>query len=77
MIFLTLFMTLFTTNYAAEKVNVLFVIIDDLKPNLGVYGYKNAFTPNIDTLASRSFVFSNAFAQVVNKKHFQVKVTCS
>lgn len=45
------------------KPNVLFIVIDDLKPNLGCFGYKNAYTPNIDKLASKSFIFDNAFAQ--------------
>lgn len=48
------------------KPNVLFLIVDDLRPNLGIYDYKNAYTPNIDNLAEKSFVFNNAFAQVRN-----------
>lgn len=64
MILLTLLTVLFVTNCASKKASVLFVVIDDLKPNLGVYGYRNAFTPNLDALANRSFVFNNAFAQV-------------
>lgn len=47
------------------KPNVLFIVVDDLRPALGVYGAKAAFTPNIDRLAKRSIVFHNAYAQVL------------
>ncbi|CAG9864334.1 unnamed protein product [Phyllotreta striolata] len=43
--------------------NVLFIIADDLRPSLGCYGSKEAHTPNIDSLATKSFLFKNAFAQ--------------
>lgn len=46
------------------KNNVVLIVVDDLRPALGCYGDKGAFTPNIDALANRSFVFTNAFAQV-------------
>lgn len=64
-----------TTHCASKKVNVLLVIIDDLKPNLGAYGYRNAFTPNIDALADRSFIFNAAFAQVAC--YFSMKLCSS
>lgn len=58
-------LSVFVNIYCASKdKNVLIVIIDDLKPNLGFYGYKNALTPNFNALANRSFVFTNAFTQV-------------
>ncbi|XP_009887559.1 PREDICTED: iduronate 2-sulfatase [Charadrius vociferus] len=43
--------------------NVLFIVVDDLRPVLGCYGDKLVKSPNIDQLASRSIVFSNAYAQ--------------
>ncbi|XP_075576712.1 iduronate 2-sulfatase isoform X4 [Pelecanus crispus] len=43
--------------------NVLFIVVDDLRPVLGCYGDKLVKSPNIDQLASQSFVFSNAYAQ--------------
>lgn len=46
------------------KPNVLFIVVDDLRPRLGAYNCKNAHTPNIDNLAKKSFIFQNAFAQV-------------
>lgn len=48
----------------SKSPNILLVIIDDLKPALNCYGDKIAYTPNIDYIAKKSFVFSNAFAQV-------------
>ncbi|CAG9819697.1 unnamed protein product [Phaedon cochleariae] len=47
----------------SKRPNVLFIIVDDLKPALKCYGDKNAHTPNIDSLARKSFLFNNAFAQ--------------
>lgn len=48
---------------ASQKQNVLFVMIDDLKPLLGCYGDANAITPNIDRLAERGVLFHNAHCQ--------------
>ncbi|NXT92090.1 IDS sulfatase, partial [Anhinga rufa] len=46
-----------------DGMNVLFIIVDDLRPVLGCYGDKLVKSPNIDQLASQSIVFSNAYAQ--------------
>ena len=46
-----------------EKRNVLFIIVDDLKPLLGSYGYPEIISPNIDRLASDGVLFSKAYAQ--------------
>lgn len=45
----------------SQKMNVLFIIADDLRPALGCYGYPQVLTPNIDRLASRGTVFQNAY----------------
>lgn len=51
---------------AQAKPNVLFVAVDDLRPDLGCYGSEWARTPNIDRLAARSTIFSRAYvAQAV------------
>lgn len=45
------------------KYNVLFLISDDLRPELGSYGNKIIKTPNIDGLALRGVRFNHAYAQ--------------
>jgi len=42
------------------KPNVLFIAVDDLRPFLGCYGDVNAYTPNIDRMATRGVTFTNA-----------------
>ncbi|BCX49812.1 iduronate-2-sulfatase [Haloferula helveola] len=48
---------------AAEKPNVLFIAVDDLKPMLGCYGDTVIKTPNIDRLAGQGTTFLNAHCQ--------------
>ena len=47
-----------------QPVNVLFIAIDDLRPELGCYGSELAQTPNIDSFASKAFLFKNAVCSV-------------
>ncbi|MGK0358220.1 MAG: choline-sulfatase [Bradymonadia bacterium] len=50
-----------------KKLNVVFVIIDTLRPDhLGLYGYERATSPVIDAWAKDAVVFENAFAQGPN-----------
>lgn len=51
----------------AQRQNFLLIIVDDLRIALGCYGDSKAYTPNIDHLAKRSAIFSQAFAQVSTK----------
>lgn len=46
-----------------EKVNVLFIAVDDLRPELGVYGNNQVKTPNIDKLSAEALVFKRAYCQ--------------
>jgi iduronate 2-sulfatase len=48
---------------AAEKLNVLLIISDDLRDTVGCYGNTAAKTPNLDRLASRGVRFDRAYAQ--------------
>lgn len=49
---------------AAQKKNVLFIAVDDLRPELNTYGHANIKSPNIDALASKSIVFERSYCQV-------------
>ena len=55
--------TVFSDVKSSEKLNVLFIIADDLNCSLGVYGDTIAITPNIDKLAKKGVVFDNAHVQ--------------
>jgi len=46
---------------ANQKLNVLFIAVDDLRPELGCYGKDYMHTPNIDQLASEGRAFRNHF----------------
>lgn len=46
-----------------QKPNILFIAIDDLRPELGCYGSGIAITPNIDALAKDGLLFNRAYCQ--------------
>lgn len=46
-----------------EKLNVLFIAVDDLRPNIASYGDKYAYTPNIDKIAKDGMIFTRAYCQ--------------
>ena len=48
---------------AQGQYNVLFIIVDDLRPLLGCYGLPEIHTPNIDALAERGTLFNRAYCQ--------------
>lgn len=49
--------------YSNERPDVVFIMVDDLRPMLGCYGAPHIQTPNIDRLAERSVVFDRAYCQ--------------
>jgi iduronate 2-sulfatase len=53
----------FATVSGADRPNVAFIALDDLKPALGCFGDALAKTPFIDRLASRGMVFANNHCQ--------------
>ena len=50
-------------NAPAGRPNVLFIIVDDLRPQLGAYGFPEARTPSIDRLAAQGVLFERAYVQ--------------
>ncbi len=48
----------------APRLNVLFISVDDLRPELGAYGVHEIQTPNIDRLAEQGTRFTRAYAQM-------------
>jgi len=48
---------------AADGPNVLFLAVDDLRPELGCYGSPIAVTPHIDALARDGLLFTRAYCQ--------------
>ena len=47
-----------------KKLNVLFIVVDDLRPELGCFGSPQVKSPNIDRLASQGTIFTHAYCQV-------------
>jgi arylsulfatase A-like enzyme len=53
-----------TANLAAAPPNVLFIAVDDLRPELRCYGESHMVTPHIDALANQGRLFRNHYVAV-------------
>ncbi len=51
------------TSQAAERPNVLFIAVDDLRPEFGAYGASHVKSPNLDRLARSGVTFHRAYCQ--------------
>ena len=61
--FMTYLMICTSDGFPQDKMNVLFIVADDLRPTLGSYGNTVVQTPNLDKLAQRSIRFTTAASQ--------------
>lgn len=52
-----------STAFAAEKPNVLFIAVDDMRPTFGAYGDGFVKSPNLDRLAAGGVTFTHAYCQ--------------
>jgi arylsulfatase A-like enzyme len=46
-----------------QRPNILFIAVDDLRPQLGCYGQSQMKTPNIDALAKSGVLFTKTYCQ--------------
>ena len=59
----TLFLTLSARAQSPKPMNILFIVVDDLRTELGCYGVNEIISPNIDRLAKKGVLCHNAYAQ--------------
>jgi iduronate 2-sulfatase len=52
------------TSAETKRPNVLFIVVDDLRPELACYGKQHIHSPNIDRLAESGVLFERAYCMV-------------
>ncbi|MEM7698058.1 MAG: sulfatase [Verrucomicrobiota bacterium] len=58
-------LALFTgVSLAADRPNILFIAVDDLRPEISQFGEEHMVTPSLDRLAERGVSFERAFCMV-------------
>ncbi|NQU86887.1 MAG: sulfatase [Mariniphaga sp.] len=63
-IVLILFFGINSKSQNSNRTNVLFIAVDDLRPELGIYGASHIKSPNIDRLAESGIVFNRAYCNI-------------
>lgn len=63
-VWLLLCCVLSVSAFSAERPNVLFIAVDDLRPELNCYGQQHIHSPNIDRLAASGVLFERAYCMV-------------
>ncbi|MFN3190534.1 MAG: sulfatase [Aureliella sp.] len=61
---LTLVIVCSATCVAADRPNILFIAVDDLRPELACYGKQHIVSPNIDELARTGVLFERSYCMV-------------
>jgi arylsulfatase A-like enzyme len=56
-------LTMVSTTIAAERLNVLFIVCDDLNRHVSIAGYQPIDTPALDELAAAGLTFRRAYCQ--------------
>lgn len=46
---------------SSSKPNILFIMVDDLRPELGAYGKDHIISPHIDRFAKKGYLFTRAY----------------
>ena len=49
-----------SVSFAAERPNILWIVVEDMSANFGCYGETSITTPNVDRLAAEGVKFTNA-----------------
>ncbi len=52
-----------SVSHAADRPNVLFIAVDDLRPEFGAYGADYVKSPNLDRIAKAGITFNRAYCQ--------------
>ena len=54
---------LVSLTHAADRPNILFIAVDDLRPEFGAYGADYVKSPNLDRIAKEGITFNRAYCQ--------------
>ena len=54
---------LVSLTHAADRPNILFIAVDDLRPEFGAYGANYVKSPNLDRIAKEGITFNRAYCQ--------------